>query len=580
MNSDHQPATMGRKSKRKRKENSPPHQNQKASSRSCIPIANANDEEESGTSISSLLSGTERDIYSSLQDQNQTFVLALHPPTHWFRSIPTFPTADQDKHGASTFAQSPSETELDGKDAHCTAETMRTLSNHLNRLKSNLHPYCEAIAQLKVSKRRRAPSDDTDTLTRGSASGSQQTYTYSAKYEFRRASRSSQVNPFESLCHLVQFNHRPLISRSALKLCNIDALTGFQIMGGGACKENGGGLDQIVHAPGRLDEKEPVAVPFFVDLCGAPGGFSQYLLFRHENARGFGMSLTGTTDDSVGLDWKVQELECSDLERVDSKADDGRKPRFKIHIGKDGRGDIENWDNVLSLQRAIEADAADALGIANGGGSRDNSSSSNPNRTKQNLNGKASLVVADGGIDAQRNCSDQEGIAHKLICCQVSAALLLLQEQGTFIIKMFGFQTERTRLMMKFLLTVFERIQVLKPIASRPASAERYLFFSGFQGLKENFDLLQWRNDVIEGTCTDRVMNNAGGLDIAGFEKFLDEVDHDMLSLNVRACTKIIDCLREEETKILNGKLRSNNSFCGSEFDLNADFIKKEWRIP
>jgi FtsJ-like methyltransferase len=34
----------------------------------------------------------------------------------------------------------------------------------------------------------------------------------------------------------------------------------------------------------------------FVDLCGGPGGFSEYLLWRHPEATGFGMTLKGDRD--------------------------------------------------------------------------------------------------------------------------------------------------------------------------------------------------------------------------------------------------------------------------------------------
>lgn len=354
------------------------------------------------------------------------------------------------------------------------------------------------------------------------------------------------------------------------------------------------GAKEDLHVP------VPVPVPVFVDLCGAPGGFSQYLLFRNTSTRirGYGMSLSGTSDDSVGLEWKVDEL--NDCILVDEGAGAGAasslslgdtstasmsrssQKRFKIHEGSDGTGNIQNWDNVISLQQAIEADA-----ICDSASDSDTATATDKRdacKGKWSTDKKATLVVADGGIDAQRNCSDQESIAHRLVCCQVAAALLLLKTGGTFVVKMFGFQTKGTRLMMRFLLNLFDRIQVLKPIASRPASAERYVMFRGFGGFKrEHFDLLKWRDGIIDGVLIEGDEEKdfkTVSRSCSGFEEFLDAVDRDMLSLNIRACTNIIEYLRDEEDKLLNGKRRRNGCFGEMDLDLNVEFIKKEWRIP
>ena len=309
------------------------------------------------------------------------------------------------------------------------------------------------------------------------------------------------MNPFESL--YIEFDGVPLISRSALKLCSIDALTGFCM-----CKEE----------------------EVFVDLCGAPGGFSQYLLFR--DMKGYGMSLTGKSDDSVGVEWDVDNLDPN---------------KFHVHGGLDETGNIHAWDNVTSLQQQIVSDT---------GGK------------------KVTLVVADGGIDAQRNNMDQEMIAHELVTCQVAAALLLLDIEGTFVIKMFGFHTQKTRQLISFLADVFDQVQVLKPITSRPASSERYVMFRGFKGLSEGFDVLEWRETAISGLVLCKNDDDDYRL-----HRFLDEVDHDMVSLNIRACSNIIECLRSEEEKCLGRKRRAGAPHNGFSEKVNVEYIKKEWRI-
>ena len=419
---------------------------------------------------------SDRDIYRTLASKH---ILSYRPPMHWFHSIPTFICSPSDNPS--------SESNQSKKADQCKVSAhLNGLANCLNELKSKLITYCEILTELKAKR-----SIHTN-----------------PQNEFRRASRNGEVNPFETL--YIEFDDSPLISRSALKLCNIDALTLFCI------------------CPASAEDGEEQT---FVDLCGAPGGFAQYLLFR--GMKGYGMSLSGNSEESVGVEWNVGSL-----------SDD-----FKVHGGIDGTGNIYSWENVTSLRQKIAADTGRST---------------------------VSLVVADGGIDAQRNSTNQEAIAHKLVTCQIASALLLLRPGGNFVIKMFGFQTSRTKAVMQFMLGIFHKIQVLKPITSRPASAERYVVFHSFKGLIENFDLLKWRDATV---CAD---NEVSTKKIQlGLSYFLDSVDHEMLSLNYRACANIVEYLRAEEEKISGkiGKSIARKNRIAND-DLNLDYIKNEWRIP
>jgi len=406
---------------------------------------------------------TSNDIYNTLY---QNYSLSLEPPTHWLHVIPTFLNRQLDELNDSP--QTPEEYKLE--------PSVESLLSHLNEIKSNLEPYAEIVSELKQSRSLRTTPQN----------------------EFRRASRNTNVNPFESLS--ITFDGSPLICRSALKLCNIDALVGFSL-----CNCEG----------------------IFVDLCGAPGGFSQYALFRGMK-RGYGMSLTGQSNDSVGVDWKVNTLD---------------KARFQVHSGLDGTGDLYIWDNILSLQRKIHADT---------GGN------------------KVLLVVADGGLDAQRNSEDQEGIAYPLVICEIASSLLLLKTGGNFVIKMFGFQSDKTRDAMLFLASVFDCIKVIKPITSRPASTERYVVGIDFQGAPEDFDPRQWRDNMLA--------DNYQGQNVSvRYEQFLNMVDHDLASLNIRACSSIIECFRLEELKFVHRKRKTHNpNFQG---EVNVDHIRRSWHL-
>lgn len=275
----------------------------------------------------------------------------------------------------------------------------------------------------------------------------------------------------------------------------------------------------------------------------------------------------------VQLEWKVDEL-LDDSGSSSSCHIGGDRKRFMVHNGSDGTGDIQNWDNALSLQKIIEADAI---------GTDSNEDGNSKCTITRDADKKATVVVADGGIDAQRNNNDQESVAHRLVCCQVATALLLLETGGFFVLKMFGFQTKRTRSMMKFLSTLFGKIQVIKPIASRPASAERYVMFHNFRGVDKNFDILRWRDNMIDGDLTlvvDKEMTKSSYRFSDDFEDFLDTIDLNMLSLNIRACSNIIACLWEEEDKIWRGKRDRTNKLCETDLELNVEYIKTQWHIP
>lgn len=348
----------------------------------------------------------------------------------------------------------------------------------LNQIKKQLIPYSTIVSNLK------------------NESG----ISTSPSKEFRRASRSTTVNPYESL--YFTFDGNPLISRSALKLCNIDALTDFSLKDG---------------------ERKT-----FLDLCGAPGGFSQYLLQRNY-LKGYGMSLQGQGKESIGLKWNESAFASSN---------------FVVYHGKDGTGDVYNWNNVLGLQSLIQEDMGDNHGV--------------------------DLVVADGGIDAQRNVCSQEDVAHQLITAQVAAALLLLKPKGAFIVKVFGFLTAGSKALMHSLNHFFEDFCILKPITSRPASAERYVFFKNFKGLSSDFDLLGWRNEMMESKlCTSKVSSE--------LIHFLDKNDHDVLFLNIAGCKRLVNILHAEEDRIINSKRFRNAK--SRNLALLSQYYMQKWQV-
>ena len=81
----------------------------------------------------------------------------------------------------------------------------------------------------------------------------------SPQFEFSMARRWG--NPMECLGEGKSKGlNRMFMNRSAIKLANVDAMLDY-----------------------RLTEKDATSPFLFVDLCGAPGGFSEYLMMRSQD---------------------------------------------------------------------------------------------------------------------------------------------------------------------------------------------------------------------------------------------------------------------------------------------------------
>ena len=330
--------------------------------------------------------------------------------------------------------------------------------------------------------------------------------TTTPEFEFRQA--RTICNPYESLGNQNQKKKKrksrgglsQFVNRSAIKLANIDSLS-----------------ESLTSWP---HEADPNFV--FVDLCGAPGGFSEYILYRRGQfsnpCYGFGMSLLGRNSDGAGVKWSVDHL--SRYHRNSNEESMSRGPFYHVCKGADGTGSIYNWDNVCKLQHDMTMIAGKNL---------------------------AELVVADGGFDAQRDNSNQELIAFNLVVSQTAAALTLLREGGYFILKMFGFRETGTRRMLNYLCSCFDIITFMKPISSRPASAERYLVCGGYAGAKHGWDGLRWREQLIHSQKLTQVSRKV--IDTLPIEALMDSFDRKMLQLNIYSCRSIVNYLNEKKDR-------------------------------
>lgn len=464
-------------------------------------------------------------------------------------------------------------------------ESIERLTNQLNDLKNQLKPAAIQCAEAINAHYKRNESNQTT----------------NAAYELRRA--RAACNAYESLGATQQTRKRrggysqcvannsgvnQFVNRSALKLASIDALLGFELVK--SCRRPSTKLDEqpLPHAAHGADNHFA-----FVDLCGAPGGFSEYILYRNEHpvnndstvnkdnaiasnpasspersCLGFGMSLLGSNEDGKGASWDLSHLQRyrqrikkkkaeqanNQLNASDEDSETKQHLHYSICNGSDGTGSIYNWDNVLHLQYEVTSTLQKKL-------------------RGEVSTGLVHLVVADGGFDAQRDSSSQEEVTYRIVVSQTAAALQLLHPGGNFVVKMFGFQLVGTKKMLRYLYEQFEKIGFVKPIVSRPASAERYLVCLGYDGCGESWDGVRWSHEMMEG-------NDDLGIHIddklTRLNDALRSFDVKLLQLNVESCQSIVDLLNER--KLI--AARAEASFCEKKREkIDLILYEKSWQL-
>ncbi|KAL4110382.1 hypothetical protein PRIC1_002073 [Phytophthora ramorum] len=200
-------------------------------------------------------------------------------------------------------------------------------------------------------------------------------------------------------------------------------------------------LDYIFQWTQELEQRQE---PFtFADICGGPGGFSEYLLWRvgqgscglkdeGENARrvhGYGITLKGAANNcGWRLPSKFREL-------------------FDICYGQDGTGNLYSRANIHSFRDVVRGRHPSGV----------------------------DLVVADGGFLDARSQANQESMMTRLILAEVLTMFAVLRAGGDFVCKTFELATPAMQELCWVLHQCFERFVVVKPITSRPASSERYI---------------------------------------------------------------------------------------------------------
>lgn len=117
----------------------------------------------------------------------------------------------------------------------------------------------------------------------------------------------------------------------------------------------------------------------------------------------------------------------------------------------------------------------------------------------------------------------------------------------------------------------------VKPISSRPASAERYLVCTGFRGCPEGGTGPRWRDRIFLGRLREWE-SSVEERSRQVFDRYLDEFECDVLSLNLKACHMILTYL-EGKRKRLEGGLDIPLRFKSPNSSVDMEAYRYSWNL-
>ncbi|KAE9548020.1 hypothetical protein FO519_008769 [Halicephalobus sp. NKZ332] len=242
-----------------------------------------------------------------------------------------------------------------------------------------------------------------------------------------------RANPFETVKSVIFQN------RAAMKMANLDKIFNWALSQEIDERKRHEKCPMISGAVPSNETSRNSPMFYFADVCAGPGGFSEYLIWRkgYYNCHGFGFTLVGECD--FKLDKFLAGSSCY----------------FDPYYGPKKDGNIYDPENLEALENYVK-ERTGGFGV--------------------------DLVTADGGFSVEGQENIQEILSKRLYLCQFIAALSICKVQsenspgGSFICKLFDIFTPFSVGLIYLMYLAFEKISLHKPITSRPANSERYIY--------------------------------------------------------------------------------------------------------
>lgn len=179
-------------------------------------------------------------------------------------------------------------------------------------------------------------------------------------------------------------------------------------------------------------------------LAESPGGFIQSTV-DYRNTKYLRNSFNSY---AVSLNSPTGNFEVPKFHR-----DIYKTKNVKIFDFGEGEGDITKLSTFYNIQRALKGK-------------------------------KIRLVTADGGINDKGNFDNKEINHVNLIFSELIQAVFVLEEGGTFIVKIFDIFSNSTVNIIYLLTYLFATVRITKPLTSRSTNSEKYVVCSGFNAKK------------------------------------------------------------------------------------------------
>jgi 23S rRNA U2552 (ribose-2'-O)-methylase RlmE/FtsJ len=111
---------------------------------------------------------------------------------------------------------------------------------------------------------------------------------------------------------------------------------------------------------------------------------------------------------------------------------------------------------------------------------------------------KAFLVTCDGGFDYSDDFNNQEINSRRIIYAEIITTLLIQEKGGNMVCKMFDIFTYFSIQLLYILSIFYEKINIIKPVTSRPANSEKYIISLGFKGTYISKECIDSMLDVLD----------------------------------------------------------------------------------
>lgn len=171
-----------------------------------------------------------------------------------------------------------------------------------------------------------------------------------------------------------------------------------------------------------------------------------------------------------------------------------------------------------------------------------------------NLKGeKMRFVLADGTVHMKYYHDHSEFLMSHLILSELVVALLVLEKGGFILLRVEETYLDFTSSLLYLVRSMFEEMQICKPLSSRWSSAEKYVLFKNYT---PDLEIVEYLNNILllryPFVLTHSTMVNEVFVLTAGFFEFVKE----LLELDFFISSHVLECI----TDIVNNLNSRKNS--------------------